>query len=133
MMAPLAISAILDIGSKVLDRVFPDPAQAAQAKLEMYRMEQAGELQQIMGQIEINKVEAGSESTFVSGWRPASGWICNAGLAYTFLVRPIGSWIAAAKGWPAPPEIDVETLLVLLGSLLGIGGLRTLEKRQKKR
>ena len=28
------------------------------------------------GQLEVNKVEAASQSMFVAGWRPAVGWVC---------------------------------------------------------
>jgi len=41
------LGAILDIGSKILDKVFPDPAQAEQAKLKLLEMQQNGELAQI--------------------------------------------------------------------------------------
>ena len=63
------VSALLDIGGKVLDRVFPDPTQQAAARLELLKLQQSGELTQIAGQMEINKVEAASSSVFVSGWR----------------------------------------------------------------
>jgi hypothetical protein len=38
------LTAILDIGGKILDKVFPDPAQAEQAKLKLLEMQQSGEL-----------------------------------------------------------------------------------------
>lgn len=38
------LEAILGIGSKILDKVFPDPAQAEQAKLKLLEMQQNGEL-----------------------------------------------------------------------------------------
>jgi len=41
------LGALLDIGSKILDKVFPDPAQAEQAKLKLLEMQQNGELAQI--------------------------------------------------------------------------------------
>ena len=41
------LSALLDIGGKILDKVFPDPAQAEQAKLKLLEMQQNGELAQI--------------------------------------------------------------------------------------
>lgn len=43
----LPIDAILGIGSKILDKVFPDPAQAEQAKLKLLEMQQNGELAQL--------------------------------------------------------------------------------------
>ena len=56
------ISAALDIGGKLIDRLWPDPSQAAAAKLELLKLQQSGELQQITGQLEINKVEAANPS-----------------------------------------------------------------------
>jgi hypothetical protein len=38
------IGALFDIGGKILDKVFPDPAQAEQAKLKLLEMQQSGEL-----------------------------------------------------------------------------------------
>ena len=76
------ISAALDIGGKLIDRLWPDPTQAAAAKLELLKLQQSGELQQITGQLEINKVEAANPSVFVSGWRPFIGWVCGTALAY---------------------------------------------------
>jgi hypothetical protein len=122
------IAAVLGIGSQIIDRLWPDPEKAAAAKLELFKLEQSGELQKITGQLEINKMEAQHSSMFVAGWRPGSGWICNIGLLYTFLLQPLLAWVAQIKGWPIPPAIDTEVLMVLLGSLLGIGGFRTFEK-----
>jgi len=45
------LSALLDIGGKILDKVFPDPAQAEQAKLKLLEMQQNGELAQINADI----------------------------------------------------------------------------------
>ena len=60
------ISAMLEVGSKVLDRVLPDPAQQAAAKLELLKLQQSGELAQLTGQTDTNKLEAASSSVFVS-------------------------------------------------------------------
>ena len=45
------LTAILDIGSKILDKVFPDPAQAEQAKLKLLEMQQNGQLAEIQAEI----------------------------------------------------------------------------------
>ena len=75
------ISAALDLGNTLITRIFPDPAQAANAKLELLKLQQSGDLAQMTAQTDINKVEAGSTSMFVSGWRPAIGWVCALALA----------------------------------------------------
>lgn len=125
------VSALLDIGGKVLDRVFPDPAQQAAARLELLKLQQSGELTQIAGQMEINKVEAASSSLFVSGWRPAIGWICGSGFAVQFVIGPLAEWGSALYGHPVKfPQMDTGTMMPLLLGMLGLGGMRTAEKIQ---
>jgi hypothetical protein len=41
------ISAVLDLGNTLIARIFPDPAQAEQAKFELFKMQQNGELAQL--------------------------------------------------------------------------------------
>ena len=41
------LTAILDIGGKLVDKFFPDPAQAEAAKLKLLEMQQSGELAQL--------------------------------------------------------------------------------------
>ena len=125
------VTAILDIGSKVIDRVWPDPAQAAAAKLELVKLQQSGELQQIVGQLEINKTEAANASVFVSGWRPFIGWTCGAACAWNWVGISIAKVVAAFMQYQitlAPADLS-EMMPVLLG-MLGLGALRTVEKIQ---
>jgi hypothetical protein len=123
------ISALLDLGGKVMDRVFPDPAQAAAAKLEIMKLQQSGELAQIAGQMDINKAEASNPSIFVSGWRPGIGWVCGAGFAVQFVIGPLAEWGSALYGIPVKfPQMDMGTMMPLLLGMLGLGGMRTAEK-----
>jgi len=123
------VTALLDIGSKVIDRIFPDPTAAASAKLELLKLQQSGELAIMAAQTDINKVEAGSASLFVSGWRPAIGWVCGAACAWNWIGLPIAMFAAAylGKTLNLKPADITEMLPVLMG-MLGLGGLRTLEK-----
>ena len=43
---------ILNIGSKIVDKFFPDPEQKAKAQLELMKMQQDGELQKIQADIQ---------------------------------------------------------------------------------
>jgi hypothetical protein len=123
------ITAVLDIGSKVIDRLWPDPAQAASAKLELYKLQQSGELQQIMGQLEINKAEAASASVFVSGWRPFIGWVCGIACAWNWVGISVAKVIAAFFQYPIVlTSADLSEMLPVLMGMLGLGVLRTAEK-----
>lgn len=124
----------------LLDKIIPDPAAAADAKLKALELAQRGELAALdadlrlmLAQADINKAEA-STDLFRGGWRPACGWVCAAGLAYTFLLRPVLPWLASLAGADvqAMPEIDTDTLMVLLTGMLGLGGLRTVERIKGK-
>lgn len=129
-------TALLDIGGKVIDRVLPDPAAKQAAQIELLKLAQTGELARLtaetdlaQGQIAVNQAEATNGATFVSGWRPFVGWVCGSGLGLQFLISPLLSWGAAMAGHPvAVPSLDLSTLLTLLAGMLGLGGLRTVEK-----
>ena len=125
------ISAALDLGNTLITRIFPDPAQADAAKLELLKLQQSGELASMTAQTDINKVEASNPSLFVSGWRPAIGWVCALALAYQYLLRPLSGTIAAIFGVTLPPLPGLDdNLWQLMMGMLGMGGLRTYEKTQ---
>lgn len=124
------VTALLDIGGKVIDRIWPDPVQAANAKFELFKLQQSGELAQMAGQMDINKVEAANTNLFVSGWRPFVGWVCGIGLVYSFIGQPLLAWGSINYHFAIPPTLDLGTLLTILGGMLGLGTLRTVEKVQ---
>ncbi len=130
------ISIALDLGSKVIDRLWPDPTQRDAAKLELLKMQQTGELAQLTaetdlakGQIAINEAEASSSNLFVSGWRPWIGWVCGVAFAYHFVLQPLLAFLLAAIGHPVTlPVFDMTTLYTVLMGMLGLGTMRTFEK-----
>jgi hypothetical protein len=123
------ISAVLDIGGKLIDRLWPDPTQAAQAKLELFKMQQTGELAEITAQTDINKVEAASSSLFVAGWRPFVGWVGGFGLAYAAILEPMLRLAATLSGYTGDfPAIDTTITMQILFGLLGLGAMRSYDK-----
>lgn len=137
-MAP-AIAALLPMLGNVFDRLFPDPAAAADAKVRVMEMAQRGELAQLdadlkmaTGQMEVNRVEAANQSIWVSGWRPAVGWTCAAAFAFKFVVGPSAAVLMAMAGHPIDlPEFDFTEMSTILLGMLGLGSLRTVEKIKK--
>jgi len=125
------VNALFKIGSQVIDRVWPDPEKAAAAKLELFKMQQSGELAAMAGQLDINKAEAANPSVFVSGWRPFIGWVCGSGFAIQFVIGPMAEWGSAVYGHPVKfPQMDMSTMMPLLLGMLGLGAMRTAEKMQ---
>ena len=130
------ITILLGIGSKVIDKIWPDPVQRDAAKLELLKLQQSGELAQLTAdtnlmieQIKVNQEEAKHTSVFVSGWRPGVGWVCVAACGWNWIGLPVVKLGLEIYGHPinlSPADLT-EMLPVLMG-MLGLGGLRTIEK-----
>lgn len=123
------ITAALDLGNKLVDRLLPDKAANDAAKAQLTQMVVSGEIQQVVGQITIDQTEAANKSVFVAGWRPFVGWVCGSGLAYQFVFRPLLTFLVLfwRPSFQAP-TLDMGTLLELLLALLGMGTMRTIDK-----
>ena len=65
------LTAALDLGGKLIDKIFPDPAQRDQAKLELLKMQQAGELDAVKVQMSAIIAEAQSADPWTSRARPS--------------------------------------------------------------
>lgn len=119
------ITPILEIGKEVIKRVFPDPQQRAQAELELFKMEQTGELAQITERSKIIVAEAQSESWLARNWRPIIMLLFGAIIFNNYLLIPwLKTFGLPAAMMPIPP--NMWSLLEI-----GMGGYvfgRTLEK-----
>ena len=127
-MNPLLIAPIFELGKGLIDRWFPDSAKKAEAEAQFMLLMQEQDFRKVLGQLEVNSKEAASPHLFVAGWRPFVGWCCGAGFLWATIAQPMVAWVAVARGWPAPPAIDTEVLLYVLGGMLGLGTLRSFEK-----
>jgi hypothetical protein len=128
------ITAILNIGNTIIDRILPDKTAAAAAKVQLVQAELAGELQSAHDQLVVDQVEAASNSVFVAGWRPFIGWICGSALAWSYIFQPAIVAIAAVAKHPvdpnALPHLNMTELLGLLATMMGNSVLRTIDKIQ---
>jgi hypothetical protein len=79
-------------------------------------------------QSKVNEAEAAGGGAFARNWRPAIGWICGGGLAYTFLVQPFVAWGSTNFHWVAPPLLNIDALMTLLFGMLGLGVQRSFDK-----
>lgn len=119
------IGAVADLAKTVVSRIWPDKTAEEQGQL-------AAALTLVQGQLDTNKAEAANQNMFVAGWRPFVGWICGTGFGVQFVFGPLGSWAAQLwTGHPTPfPPMDLGTMMPLLLGMLGLGGMRTVEKVQ---
>ena len=116
----------------LLDKFIEDKDQKAALAHELATMADKHAQQLALAQIEVNKAEAASGSFFKGGWRPFVGWVCGVAFAYHFIIQPLVIFILTAIGMAIPDlrEVDMGTLLPVLGGMLGLGGLRTYEKHK---
>jgi len=116
------IGSVADLANTVIGKIWPD-------KTEQEKQQLAAAVMVVQGQLDINKTEAASPSVFVSGWRPAIGWVCGAACAWNWVGLPVAKAALLVAGVTlqiAPADIG-EMMPILLG-MLGLGGLRTVEK-----
>ena len=126
-----AITAGTNMVTTIANKFAPDATSVEHDKMVQALAELNDAHNEVLGQLDINKTEAASASLFVSGWRPAVGWICAASFGYVTIVEPLARFIAvvifAYTG--TFPVISTEITLQALFAILGIGGLRTYEKK----
>ena len=133
------LSALFDLGKTAIEKIWPDPSKRAEELFRLEQLKQQGDLalmksqvDLLLGQIEVNKIEAQSSSLFVAGWRPFAGWIGGVAFAYAAIIEPIARFVAKViydyQG--NFPDINTElTIQVLLG-MLGLGLMRSFDKKQ---
>lgn len=119
------LTAGIGLADEVIKRLWPD-------KTEQERSQMAAALTIVQGQLDANKVEAGSQSIFVSGWRPFIGWVCGVACAWNWIGLKIAmffSLLVFGKSLDLKPADLTEMWPVLIG-MLGLGAYRTAEKIQ---
>jgi hypothetical protein len=118
----------------LLDKFIEDKDQKAQLAHDIATMAERHMHEANMGQIEINKAEAQHRSMFVAGWRPFLGWGLSFAMLWHFVLAPVTIFGFAYSGMPAPdlPVFDMDSLMTVLLGMLGLGGLRTVEKIKGK-
>jgi len=125
---------LVDPVSNILDKVIEDKDQKAKLAHDIATMAERHMHEANMGQIEINKAEAQHRSMFVAGWRPFLGWGLSFAMLWHFVLAPVTIFGFAYAGMPAPdlPVFDMDSLMTVLLGMLGLGGLRTVEKIKGK-
>ena len=133
MTLPAALLAAGPIASGLfglIDKLFTSEDERMAAKLKVLELEKSGEL----AQITVNAQEARHDSIFVAGWRPFIGWVCGLAFTWAFLLYPVLSFFVVAFGIPVNltlvPELELAAMMPVLMGMLGLGAMRSWEKRE---
>ena len=115
----MSLLSLLPIVGDVLDKIIPDPAAQAEAKLKLMELAQKGEFTEMTTKADIIKAETTSESWLAQSWRPI--------MMLTFGALIVARWLGYAA-----PGISQEEVLKLWNIVeLGITGYvvgRSVEK-----
>jgi hypothetical protein len=121
------LSSLIGPATKLLDKFIPDADTKQKIAHELATMSENHAQEIALAQIKLNTEDA-KGNWFQSGWRPATGWVCVAGFAVNFLISPL----LAGFGIDIP-QADTSTMLPVLMGMLGLGGLRTVERLKDKK
>jgi hypothetical protein len=126
------LNALIGPVAGLLDKFIPDAGERMAIAHELSTMAERHAQELAKGQLEVNKVEAASKSLFVAGWRPFIGWVCGLGFLSNFILIPMANFgLALAKIAVVVPMIDTAQMMPVLLGMLGLGGMRTVEKLNK--
>ena len=132
--------AILALAAQLASSFFSSKEKAEEVKTKILAMGHDeimarldNETKVLLGQLDINKVEAGSESLFIAGWRPLVGWICAIAFGFSYLLLPLIQVVLHLFGHGAMPVLDTGDLMGVLGGMLGMGAIRSYDKGIKKK
>jgi len=123
------IQALISPVAALLDKFIPDADERNRLAHEISTLAERQAHEIALAQIEVNKQDA-KGNWWQAGWRPFIGWVCGIAFAYHFVLQPFLVFLILAMAWPMPPlpEFEMTALLTVLGGMLGLGGLRTVEK-----
>lgn len=118
------LTAGIGLVNSVVSRFWPDATESDKQKASLA-------LAELQAQTDINKIEAGNANLFVSGWRPFVGWMCGCALLYSSLLEPILRFVGTVifKYSGTYPLVDSDITFQVLMGLLGLGALRSYEKK----
>lgn len=116
---------IVKLGMGLIGKFFPDPAERAQAELNLLAMHQAGELKELDAAMQVIMAEAKSEHFLVAAWRPITMLTFVFIIANNYIIYPYLSLF-----WPDAPTLAIPPDMWDLLKL-GLGGYvvgRSVEK-----
>ena len=130
------LTAAFDLGKIAIEKIWPDPVKRAQEVLKLETLKQTGDIETLnarvklmLGQISINLKEAEHKSLFVAGWRPAVGWMCVSVMAFNYLGVYLMEYLAIYYEIATPVRMDMSELWPVLLGMLGVGSMRSFDKR----
>lgn len=123
------IGSIFDFGSKIIDKIWQDPAQREAAKLDLFKAHQSGQLDEMKTQLSVIISDSQSADPWTSRARPTFLyvvyvlilWSIPMGILTIFKPEAAVAFTAGFKAWLSaiPDEILQLFGVVMTGYVLG--------------
>tara|TARA_B100001559_G_scaffold316742_1_gene320749 strand:+ start:1234 stop:1656 length:423 start_codon:yes stop_codon:yes gene_type:complete len=131
------VPSLLEVGSKLIDKLIPDPQAKAKAQLDLLSLQQNGELKELETRMSAIVAEASSVDPWTSRARPSFLYVFYFVILSLTVVAPVIGvfnplgmdlfFANVGKGFAALPE---ELWWTFSAGYLGYAGARTFEKRK---
>lgn len=127
------IDGVLKLGSNIIERLWPDPKQQAEAKLKLLEMQQNGELQELVAAAGIVKAEAESEHWLTANWRPLTMLTFVVIIANNYILYPyLSLFWSEAPSLSIPPDMWELLKIGLGGYVVGRSGEKVVKLWKSK-
>ena len=124
----IPVEAILNTGTAIINKLFPDPLERAKAEATLLELHQKGELKELESAMNIIVAEAKSEHWIVASWRPLTMLTFTGIVANNYILYPyLSLFWSAAPALVLPPEMWGLLKIGLGGYVVG----RSVEKTTK--
>jgi|TARA_R100001510_G_C7652624_1_gene210505 hypothetical protein len=121
----LLLNTLVEPVTGLLDKFIPDADKKAKLAHEIATLSEKQHQEIMLQQIELAKIEA-QGSMLQRTWRPMIGHCCWIGLMYNVIISPfLGIWLPV-------PEIQSDLLYPVLLGMLGMSGIRGVERVKGK-
>ena len=137
-MAADPATAIIELGHGIIDKIWPDPVEAAKAKLALATAERNGDLEELKTSMSVMLAEAQSTDKWTSRARPSFLYVVYIMLLMGIPMGGVSAWspevaVAVAAGFKAWLNAIPTELYVMFGTVMtGYGIQRTWEKVKGK-
>jgi len=121
----MVLSSLIAPATKILDKFIPDADTKNKLAHDLATMADKHAQEALMAQLAINKEEA-KGNWFQSSWRPLCGYVCVISLAINYMISPICAGFNVII-----PQADMTVMMPLLLGMLGIAGMRSVDKFNK--
>jgi len=131
-------TAVIDLGHSIIDKIWPDPVEAAKAKLALAQAERAGDLEEVKTSLSVMLAEANSSDPWTSRARPSFLYVVYLMLLMGIPMGFVSAYSletaqAVAAGFKAWLTAIPDSLYVLFGTVMtGYGIQRSIEKVKGK-